>query len=38
MASRAIADADDVRDVVELMRLNYERAQASSSGAAHASR
>jgi hypothetical protein len=28
MASRAIADADDVRDVVELMLLNYERARA----------
>ena len=25
MASRRIADADDVRDVIELMRLNYER-------------
>jgi hypothetical protein len=27
-ASRTIADADDVRDVIELMRLNYERAVA----------
>jgi hypothetical protein len=25
MASRRIADADDVREVIALMRLNYER-------------
>jgi hypothetical protein len=25
MASRAIADEADVRDVIELMRLNYDR-------------
>jgi Luciferase len=28
MASRTIGDADDVRDVIALMRLNYERAVA----------
>ncbi len=27
-AARPIVDADDVRDVIELMRLNYERASA----------
>jgi hypothetical protein len=30
MASRRIADADDVRDVIALMRLNYERVRAPS--------
>jgi hypothetical protein len=28
MASRRIEGADDVRDVIELMRLNYDRARA----------
>ena len=27
MASRRIDDADDVRDVIELMRVNYDRAR-----------
>jgi Family of unknown function (DUF5519) len=30
-AARRIEDEDDVRDVIELMRLNYDRAQALSS-------